>query len=81
MSIMSSKVFTEKQFHQTADMLLDLSKKLQEEYWELSKKLETSSYVTFIEQMEDAQRLGKLAQAIREIQGANGTLRHVTCNI
>ncbi|TXH43382.1 MAG: hypothetical protein E6Q97_34210 [Desulfurellales bacterium] len=78
---MNSKIFKDKQYHDEADQILDLAKELNKQYWSLSKKMAETSYSTFMCQMEDAQRLGKLAEAIRQLQAVNGTLRHVTCII
>jgi len=72
-------VFVDGQYDALADQLLNKAQELQKEYWELHKKMEATGYPTFMCQMEDAKRLGKLAEAILQLQQVNGTLRHVTC--
>ena len=71
-------IFVDDQYKNLADTLLEKAQELQQEYWVLAEKMKNTAYPIFMEQMQDAQRLGKLAQAILELQNVNGTLRHIT---
>ena len=77
-NIIGSAIFSDNQFHALADELLKKAQALNTQYWELHEQMSQTKYSTFMEQMQDAQRLGKFAQAINELQQVNGTLRHIT---
>ena len=62
-------------FEGIADAILQTKKTLESKYWELHEETSKAAYVSSQEAMEDAQRLGQLAQAIALLSSAQAKLR------